>query len=178
MCKGVKSFNESNLDPQNINVIYDFIISDNNINCIIDTGAIFRLKSNFEYTQDILDYLKNNNKNKYDYILYFNENNELVKCDINKNISKFDNKFEMGVKSNDKFLMFFDNKHTRGTDIQLPSNTHALVTISHINDSVNIIQGIYRLRQLGYGQSCEFIIIKNGLLKIVKIVNGNVKILL
>jgi hypothetical protein len=57
----------------------------------------------------------------------------------------------------EKYFVFFFFFFVRGTDIRLPLTTHGLCTISYICDFVNVMQGIYRLRSLGKGQSCEFI---------------------
>jgi hypothetical protein len=163
----IESFNNINfIDFSVATNIYNFIRDslrrpdkNKHIKCLIDTAAIFREKSNKEYA---IDMIKKENLD-LDFVLYF-EDDTLVKIDKDSNISVYgetEQKDETLQKDflDKKTLIFFDNIHTRGTDIVLPS-IHGLITISHINDTVNVLQGIYRLRKFGQenGQTCEFLI--------------------
>jgi hypothetical protein len=158
------------LDPNKLNELYKYIHNFNNyvaakninksdidksfplkkITILIDTGAIFRLMNPHEYAKEMIFTLHEH----YDYIVYF-DNDELCELDKNNDIRKI-NKNVLNKYTN-RHLIFFDNVHVRGTDVKLNPDAHALVTISHINDSVNTMQGIYRLREINDQQSCHFI---------------------
>jgi hypothetical protein len=152
-------FNDENITQiVNINIekIYEHIKNKPKIRCLIDSGAIFRHKTTREYAMELINL-------DYDKIFYFEKDDNLYM--IEKTTDSIKNPVlhqkELITEEEDgiKFLIFFDSVHTRGTDIKLPVNTHGLVTISEINDSVNTFQAIYRLRQIGKenGQTCEFI---------------------
>jgi hypothetical protein len=162
-----KFFDNINFADLSEDSLYNYI-NDNNdknprrINCIIDTGCIFRFKQNKNYAKEILSKIKG-----VKYVLFYDNNDILYRCALNydgviftlENTIK--NNEELEIMSKEMYFIFFDEKHIRGSDINLPLNTHGLVTVTHINNSVNIMQGIYRLRQIGRGQTVEFIINKN-----------------
>jgi hypothetical protein len=145
-------------DTDHIKEIYNHLkksFSNKKIKCLIDAGAFFRHKTTRNYAIE----LKNLG---YEEVYYFQKNDNLYR--LNTNINNDIN--DILIKENENipdgnFLIFYDNVHTRGTDIKLPDNVHGLVTVSPINDIVNIGQAIYRLRKLNIGQTCEFIIDNN-----------------
>ena len=171
-------FSENSDCSINTTCIYDFIKSENNkrnnndgniIKCIIDTAAIFRYKNNEKYAEEMLSKLD------IDFVLYFDEYTHILMKKTKENqksekiikitdLSTFKNLNDTTrIFKENKFILFFDNTHTRGTDIEDLPSIHALVTVSHINDKVNVLQGIYRLRKLGKDgnpdkQTCEFIV--------------------
>lgn len=137
-----------NIEEEGILVIQD-IKKNTKINTVIDAGAFFRYKSSREYA---IEFIKDS---AYKKVFYFENNDDLyyIKNDGIKYIAS-DNL----EKEEQPFLVFFDNVHTRGTDLKLPINSHGIVTISPINDIVNVMQSIYRLRKISNGQTCEFYI--------------------
>jgi hypothetical protein len=138
------------------------------IRAFIDAGAVFRFKSQEEYAIDFINELN------YSDVFYFKKDNNLYhlykdKTDLTKFISELigpnKNKQIEKIRDDINFIIFYDNIHTRGTDIKLPSKTHGLITVSKFNDSVSIEQSMFRLRELGQldsknniTQTCEFII--------------------
>ncbi len=139
-----------------ISNICSYINDNKHIKSIIDNACILRFNSMLIYSKEIL-----NNCHHIDYILYFDENDELMKIKRNLEITKENKRKEnreLDLMMNDKFLVIFDERHTRGTDISLPLNTHSICTISYISDYVNVMQAIFRLRKIGNGQTVEFIV--------------------
>jgi hypothetical protein len=137
------------------------------VRAFIDAGAVFRFKSQKEYAIDFINELD------YSDVFYFEKDDNLYhlykdKLDPSQFISDLiginkEKQIEK-IRNDINFIIFYDNVHTRGTDIKLPSKTHGLITISKFNDSVNIEQSMYRLRELGQLdsqnnviQTCEFI---------------------
>ncbi|KAK6866259.1 hypothetical protein PG995_002787 [Apiospora arundinis] len=53
-------------------------------------------------------------------------------------------------------LVFLDEAHTRGTDLKLPQNYRAAVTLGANLTKDRLLQACMRLRKLGYGQSVVF----------------------
>ncbi|KAI0066738.1 hypothetical protein BV25DRAFT_1972593 [Artomyces pyxidatus] len=56
----------------------------------------------------------------------------------------------------DKCIVYLDDAHTRGTDLKLPRNTRAAVTLGPKVTTDRLKQGCMRMRQLGKGQSVMF----------------------
>ncbi|EEB96979.1 hypothetical protein MPER_03793 [Moniliophthora perniciosa FA553] len=53
-------------------------------------------------------------------------------------------------------LVYLDDAHTRGTDLKLPTNSRAAVTLGPKVTKDRLIQGYMRMRKLGFGQSVIF----------------------
>ncbi|ETW75526.1 hypothetical protein HETIRDRAFT_423187 [Heterobasidion irregulare TC 32-1] len=56
----------------------------------------------------------------------------------------------------DKCIVYLDDAHTRGTDLRLPKNIRAVVTLGPKVTKDRLIQGCMRMRKLGNGQSVMF----------------------
>ncbi|KAG2137479.1 hypothetical protein DEU56DRAFT_945983 [Suillus clintonianus] len=56
----------------------------------------------------------------------------------------------------DQCLIYLDDAHTRGTDVKLPSNFRAAVTLGPKVTKDRLAQGCMRMRKLGNGQSVMF----------------------
>ncbi|KAH7332999.1 hypothetical protein B0J17DRAFT_736241 [Rhizoctonia solani] len=56
----------------------------------------------------------------------------------------------------DQCMVYLDDGHTRGTDLKLPRETRALVTLGPKVTKDRLLQGCMRMRKLGYGQSVLF----------------------
>ncbi|KDQ56356.1 hypothetical protein JAAARDRAFT_132359 [Jaapia argillacea MUCL 33604] len=56
----------------------------------------------------------------------------------------------------DKCVVYLDDAHTRGTDLKLPRDSRAAVTLGPKVTKDRLIQGCMRLRKLGFGQTVMF----------------------
>ncbi|KAJ1300148.1 hypothetical protein OPQ81_011901 [Rhizoctonia solani] len=86
--------------------------------------------------------------------VYFNDRDELVVLPQNGtpvllNTSSFAQRL-------DKCIVYLDDGHTRGTDLKLPRETRALVTLGPKVTKDRLLQGCMRMRKLGHGQSVIF----------------------
>ncbi|KXH25073.1 hypothetical protein CSIM01_12989 [Colletotrichum simmondsii] len=88
--------------------------------------------------------------------IFFNESDELVVLDRSGKtealqVSPFADQLE-------RCLVFLDEAHTRGTDLRLPADCQAAVTLgAHITKD-RLVQACMRMRKLGKGQSVVFFI--------------------
>ncbi|KAL8793776.1 MAG: hypothetical protein Q9195_003606 [Heterodermia aff. obscurata] len=57
----------------------------------------------------------------------------------------------------DRCLVYLDEVHTRGTDLKLPKDSRAVVTLGPRLTKDRLVQACMRLRQLGHGQSLFFV---------------------
>ena len=72
-------------------------------------------------------------------------------------------------------FVYLDETHTRGTDMKLPRDTRAAVTLGPGLTKDRLVQGCMRLRKLGHGQSIMFLAppeVHQSILKVVKKVHG------
>ncbi|CAE7082217.1 unnamed protein product [Rhizoctonia solani] len=86
--------------------------------------------------------------------VYFNDRDELVVLPRNStpvllSTSPF-------AQQLDKCIVYLDDGHTRGTDLKLPLETRALVTLGPKVTKDRLLQGCMRMRKLGHGQSVMF----------------------
>ncbi|UKZ89824.1 uncharacterized protein TrAFT101_004866 [Trichoderma asperellum] len=89
-------------------------------------------------------------------VVFFNEADELMVLDRS-------NKVELLQTSPfatqlDQCLVFLDEAHTRGTDLRLPTNYQAAVTLGANLTKDKLVQACMRMRKLGRGQSVVFCI--------------------
>lgn len=64
--------------------------------------------------------------------------------------------YEYDNKKHKNAFMYYDHKHTVGTDIIQTHRMHALVTVQSKNTLTEIAQGMFRLRNLNVGHSVDF----------------------
>ncbi|CAE6379485.1 unnamed protein product [Rhizoctonia solani] len=86
--------------------------------------------------------------------VYFNDRDELVVLPQNGTpalLSKSPFAHQL-----DKCIVYLDDGHTRGTDLKLPRETRALVTLGPKVTKDRLLQGCMRMRKLGHGQSVIF----------------------
>ncbi|THH04618.1 hypothetical protein EW146_g10133, partial [Bondarzewia mesenterica] len=105
------------------------------------------------------------------------ENEELVRCwlSLREDVSAaifFSEKYDLSVLTRDgivepffsspynqqleKCVVYLDDAHTRGTDLQLPRHARAAVTLGPKVTKDRLLQGCMRMRKLGNGQSVMF----------------------
>ncbi|KAI9776497.1 MAG: hypothetical protein M1839_009531 [Geoglossum umbratile] len=89
-----------------------------------------------------------------DAAIYFDENDEMVVMDREENLERFNaSPFRNRL---DRCLVYLDDVHTRGTDLNLPTNTRAAVTLGPTLTKDRLVQACMRLRKLGHGQNLMF----------------------
>ncbi|KAG5729437.1 hypothetical protein E4T56_gene6157, partial [Termitomyces sp. T112] len=87
-------------------------------------------------------------------VVFFNVHDELVVMSQDRQIEKF-----VTSQYNEKLdlcAVYLDDSHTRGTDLKLPNDFRAVVTLGPKLTKDRLVQGCMRMRQLGRGQSVMF----------------------
>ncbi|KAJ6533694.1 hypothetical protein B0H19DRAFT_1272335 [Mycena capillaripes] len=87
-------------------------------------------------------------------VVYFNDSDQLM-------VMARDGSTELLVSSSFAYQLedcavYLDDVHTRGTDLKLPLNTRAAITLGPGVTKDRLVQGSMRMRQLGQGQSVMF----------------------
>ncbi|KAI9773044.1 MAG: hypothetical protein M1835_006205 [Candelina submexicana] len=116
---------------------------------LIDVGAMVLEMQNFEVA---MEWLKN--VPQAEAAIYFNESDELMVLDREGHIERLvASPFSHRL---DCCLVYLDEVHTRGVDLNLPVNARAAVTLGPRLIKDRFVQACGRMRKLGNGQSLTF----------------------
>ncbi|KAF7920916.1 hypothetical protein EAE99_007768 [Botrytis elliptica] len=123
------------------------------VRVILDVGAQIIDLTNQEAAQQWLRMVQSDD-DRTQAAIYFDEN------DILSVVDRFDCIEPLQVspfaKQMDKCLVFLDESHTRGTDLRLPQDYRAAVTLGNNLTKDRLVQACMRMRKLAYGQSVVF----------------------
>ncbi len=128
------------------------LISNEKISVLLDVGALMLHLSNKQVAKKWLD-LTNN---EIEAAIFF-ENNDLVVIEKNSifEINSFEtSNYRYNLK---KCIIYLDDIHTRGTDLKIPINTIAAVTLGKGLDKDRLFQACMRMRMLGDGHNVKFL---------------------
>ncbi|GKU23028.1 unnamed protein product, partial [Fusarium langsethiae] len=119
---------------------------------VLDVGAQVIDLNNLEFAK--LWLARYRNKDNTQAVICFNEDDEIVVLDRSGKIEELET--SPFAEQLDRCLVFLDESHTRGTDLKLPSNYRAVVTLGAGLTKDRLVQACMRMRKLGKGQSVEF----------------------
>ncbi|KAF3275888.1 hypothetical protein TWF970_006499 [Orbilia oligospora] len=125
---------------------------DPKVRVLLDVGAQILELDNYGVARE---WLKLEESSHIHGAVFFGEDDELL-------VLKRDGKIEPFVSSNlskqlDQALVYLDEAHTRGTDLKLPVDTRAAVTLGPNLAKDKFVQGCMRMRKLGNGHSLVFL---------------------
>jgi hypothetical protein len=95
-------------------------------------------------------------KNSHTQAIVFFHNEELSVLDCKGRLESF--QISPFAKQLDVCLVYLDEAHTRGTDLKLPRNYRAAVTLGASLTKDRLVQACMRMRKLGKGQSVVFMV--------------------
>ncbi|KAI1337558.1 hypothetical protein F5Y15DRAFT_147782 [Xylariaceae sp. FL0016] len=87
-------------------------------------------------------------------VIFFDDNDELFVLDRKGQVERL--QISPYLHQPDLCLVFLDEAHTRGTDLKLPCDYRAAVTLGAKLTKDRLVQACMRMRQLGKGQSVVF----------------------
>jgi hypothetical protein len=114
---------------------------------LIESGALITGLRNIE----VVRYLSQKLSHIFDGFVFFDD----VSGDISVFVVATNEQILMSTCRipKDKLFTYFDDSHTRGSDIKLPLRAHAVVTIGREMNKDKYMQAVMRLRQLNDAQS-------------------------
>ncbi|CAF1375327.1 unnamed protein product [Adineta ricciae] len=113
---------------------------------LIDAGAMITEISNF----DVSKYFIKKIHQRFDGIVYFSDKtNQIMVILRNENCLPIST-CHIDIK---KLFIYFDEVHTRGTDLKLPLTANGIVTLGKHMSKDKLMQAVMRLRDLDYKQS-------------------------
>lgn len=121
---------------------------------ILDVGAQIIDRTNVEMAKAWLSYYESDENTQA--VIFFNDFDEIMVLDKSGQIeelqtSPFADRLEL-------CLVFLDEVHTRGTDLRLPADYQAVVTLGAHVTKDRLAQACMRMRKLGRGQSVVFFV--------------------
>ncbi|QIW97699.1 hypothetical protein AMS68_003217 [Peltaster fructicola] len=119
------------------------------VEVILDVGALFLDRSNLDVARAWL--LIRQDKQA---AIYVNDEDRLYVVDTAGLIE--DLRESPYLSRTGSCLVFLDEAHTRGTDIKLPNNYRAAVTVGNNLSKDKLMQGCMRMRKLAQGQRLTF----------------------
>ncbi|RKU49507.1 hypothetical protein DL546_008613 [Coniochaeta pulveracea] len=119
---------------------------------ILDVGAQILELSNVQVAEAWL--AKARAQLKKEAVVFFDDNDELCVLTTNGVTETFQT--SPYAKQLDRCLVFLDEAHTRGTDLKLPEDYRAVVTLGANLTKDRLVQACMRMRKLGKGQSVVF----------------------
>ncbi|GAB1318054.1 ubiquitinyl hydrolase 1 [Madurella fahalii] len=118
---------------------------------ILDVGAQIIELSNLQVAKRWLDLVPHD---EADAVIFFNDHDELSVLTRNGMVDSF--LTSPFAAQTDHCLAFLDQAHTRGTDLRLPDDYRAAVTLGPGVTKDTLVQACMRMRKLGNGQSVTF----------------------
>ncbi|KAF4469857.1 hypothetical protein FALBO_3237 [Fusarium albosuccineum] len=125
-----------------------------NTRVILDVGAQVIDLTNLEFAREWLSRYKGNENTQA--VICFSELDEIIVVDRSGKVEELQT--SPFADQLDQCLVFLDEAHTRGTDLKLPANYQALVTLGAGLTKDRLVQACMRMRKLGKGQTVVFCI--------------------
>ncbi|KAI2627868.1 hypothetical protein GGR54DRAFT_590862 [Hypoxylon sp. NC1633] len=119
---------------------------------ILDVGAQILELDNFEVAQAWLS--KTSDVPRIEAAIFFDNNDEMCVMDRKGHVESL--QASPFASQLDVCVVFLDEAHTRGTDLKLPRDYRAAVTLGANLTKDRLVQACMRMRMLGEGQSVVF----------------------
>lgn len=121
---------------------------------ILDVGAQVIDLTNLELARTWLGHYRSDEKTQA--VIFFNDFDEMVVLDKSGKVEELQT--SPFAEQLEQCLVFLDDAHTRGTDLRLPADYRAAVTLGAHVTKDRLVQACMRMRKLGKGQSVVFFI--------------------
>ncbi|KAK6504674.1 hypothetical protein TWF481_006613 [Arthrobotrys musiformis] len=144
------------------------------ISVILDVGAQVLELENEEVAREWLARASRAAPERWQAAIFFNAKDEICVIDLAGRV-------ELLMTSNfarqmDICLCYLDDAHTRGTDLQFPLGSRALITLGPKTTKDRLVQGAMRMRKLGKGHSVVFCAPPDVESQILAVSNGKTKV--
>ena len=135
--------------------ILEELISDPDVNVLLDAGALVIDKSNQELAEEWLKTRRGRGLRDKEAAIFFDANNTAsVVNEFGKVMSLAVSPYE---RSLDRCLLYLDDVHCRGCDFRMPRASKAVVTLGRGMQKDKLVQACMRMRLLGNGHAVAFL---------------------
>ncbi|KAK5994206.1 hypothetical protein PT974_07649 [Cladobotryum mycophilum] len=124
---------------------------DSSVQVILDVGAQILELTNYQVAKAWLQMVPLGEK---EAVVFFNDFDDLCVVDRRGHVEHLQT--SPYSQQLDRCLVFLDESHTRGTDLKLPRDYRAAVTLGANLTKDRLVQACMRMRNLGRGQSVVF----------------------
>ena len=138
------------------------------VQVILDVGAQILELSNQEVAEKWLEMSDDSSK---EAVVFIDDHDE--KCVVDKRGRKELLQTSSYSARLESCLVFLDESHTRGIDLKLPASYRAAVTLGPKLTKDRLVQACMRMRKLGRGQSCVFLVPEEIQNKVLGLKGGN-----
>ena len=139
------------------------IAVEENYHCIVDVGSYFINEKNSNIAINILLKLKEINSEKI-CVVFIDENHKKMCVLENETIINYESVSIPLIKR----FYYFDQSHITGIDVKIYNYAKGLITISSFNRYRDVAQGIFRMRNINFGQTVDFCFNENYVLNLNK----------
>ncbi|KAF9870460.1 hypothetical protein CkaCkLH20_12127 [Colletotrichum karsti] len=122
------------------------------VRVILDVGAQILELDNIGVAQRWLEITRHDERTQA--VVFCDEDDQICVVDRQGRVETFHT--SPFASQSDVCLVFLDEAHTRGTDLKLPGNYRAAVTLGASLTKDRLVQACMRMRKLGKGQSVVF----------------------
>lgn len=144
-----------NAEASVVDMLFNFIVGASKpVHVILDVGAQVLELTNVQVAKRWLQLSPADSKQ--DAVVYFDDGDDLCVIDRAGVVEKL--RTSSYSDQLDRCLVFLDQAHTRGTDLKLPEDYRAAVTLGPDLTKDGLAQACMRMRKLGSGQSVVFCI--------------------
>eukprot|EP00439_Symbiodinium_sp_Y106_P083848 s792_g24.t1 len=135
--------------------ILEELISDPDVNVLLDAGALVIDKSNQELAEEWLKTRRGRGLRDKEAAIFFDANNTAsVVNEFGKVMSLAVSPYE---RSLDRCLLYLDDVHCRGCDFRMPRASKTVVTLGRGMQKDKLVQACMRMRLLGNGHAVAFL---------------------
>ncbi|KAI3589065.1 hypothetical protein IWW34DRAFT_826868 [Fusarium oxysporum f. sp. albedinis] len=135
------------------------------IRVILDVDAQIVDRTNLEFCKEWLKCYNGDNHTRA--VVFFDDSDNIMVLNRSGKVEELQG--SPFADQLDQCLVFLDEAHTRGTDLRLPTNYRAAVTLGANLTKDRLAQTCMRMRKLGKGQSVEFCIPREIEQKIIRL---------
>ncbi|KAF2019066.1 hypothetical protein BU24DRAFT_439393 [Aaosphaeria arxii CBS 175.79] len=133
------------------------------VRVILDVGAQILELDNLEVAKR---WIEMSGLSDAQAVIFFNENDQLCVCDRRGRVEELQT--STYARHSELCLVYLDEAHTRGTDLKLPRNYRAAVTLGAGLTKDKLAQACMRMRKLGKGQSVAYCVPEEIRIKILE----------
>ncbi|EGX90693.1 hypothetical protein CCM_07113 [Cordyceps militaris CM01] len=130
--------------------------TENQVHVILDVGAQVLELTNIQVAKRWLELVPPDQKQEA--VVFFDDDDEICVIDRKGAVERLQT--SPYCEQLDRCLVFLDQAHTRGTDLRLPEDYRAAVTLGPDLTKDRLAQACMRMRKLGHGQSVIFCVSK------------------
>lgn len=154
---------DSPIVGEGLESILSRVVSNTKSIAIIDEGGIFKGLDNEEVVRNFFQVQKNTSfSERISQLIFYDKNHQITLAKEKGNDLELEPYSQDKIDRN-KTGAFWDMQHTTGSDLKIHPEAQAILTLSKFSVMRDLLQSVWRLRDLERGQSVVFLIPRDDL---------------